>query len=39
MDFRAHVGRIAQQLALVLSEEMLWRVIVFYLLLSVHFPA
>jgi hypothetical protein len=30
---------LAQRLLLVLSEEMLWRMIVFYILFSVHFPA
>jgi len=35
----ARAANVARHLALVLSEEMLWRMIVFFILLSVHFPA
>jgi hypothetical protein len=36
--FRSHVRRVVRRIALLISEEMLWRMIVFYILLSVHFP-
>jgi hypothetical protein len=39
MHLRSHAARMTQQLFLMLTEEMLWRMVVFYILLSVHFPA
>jgi len=35
----ARAADVARHLALVVSEEMLWRMIVFFILLNVHFPA